>query len=137
LEHAFVHRTFDGQPRRLSVAESVADYNRSLFSLGVVLIELALGEPIEKLRGRVTIDCEGNTWESPADLVHTTAVDCLGRVYSSQELAYGDAVERCINGLRLTDIPKDLNDPRYKNEVQVKIVSALERNLAVRNDSRP
>jgi len=138
LEHAFVHCTFDGQPRRLSVAESVADYNRSLFSLGVVLIELALGKPIEKLRGRVTVDCGGNALESCADPVRTTAVDCLGRVYSSQALAYGDAVERCINGLRLAEpIPKDLNDPRYKNEVQVEIVSALERNLAVRNDSHP
>ena len=136
LEHPFVHRTFDGQPRQISAAESVADYNRCLFSLGVVLIELALGKPIEELGALGTIDYHGHAQDPRADPVRTTAMNCIGYVYSKEAPAYGDAVERCINGLRLPEpIPKDLNNPQYKNEVQAKIVSVLERNLGVRNDT--
>jgi hypothetical protein len=56
----------------------------------------------------------------------------LGHVYCAEQGDYGDAVERCINGLRLPEpISRDLNDPLYKNEVQTQVVSLLERNLRV------
>jgi hypothetical protein len=133
LDRPFVRRKFaslhDTQPA--PVEFSIADYDKSLFSLGIILIELALGKRIEDLRDSERTNY-AQTQQSHIDPDYITALSWLGHVYSAEAGDYGDAVERCINGLRLPEpMSQDLNDPRYKNEVQTQIISLLERNLRV------
>jgi len=131
IEHdPFVHRIFslhsDTQPRP-AAAKSIADRDQSLFSLGIILIELALRKSIEDLR--ITYGPKERAQDDPD---FATARMCLGDVYFTQQSTYGNAVERCLHGLRLPEsITQDLNNPRFKNEVQTQIVALLEQNLEV------
>jgi hypothetical protein len=52
LDRPFIRRNFTSQPDTplTTVERPVADYDKSLFSLGIILIELALGKRIEDLQ---------------------------------------------------------------------------------------
>lgn len=143
LEHSFVRCILephgDTNPQTSDTNSAATDRDNSLFSLGIILIELALGKTIEDLRSSEKTTRDFN-FQSRDFLDYTTALDCLGHVYSTQGAAYGGAVERCIKGLRFDEpIRQDLTDLLYKNEFQAQVVWVLEWNLeiGVRRTSPP
>jgi hypothetical protein len=138
LDRPFVRRTFGpmgvqkfGPPILASDKSPVTEYDKSLFSLGIVLIELSLEQRIQDLHGSpVTFSAVG---QQPHDnLDYIAAGQRLGEVFKTEEEDYALAVACCIHGLNLPKtIPKSLEIPQYKNEVYTHVVSRLERNLKV------
>ena len=143
IDKPLVHRSFGtSQSPEVGRRPSVADYDKSLFSLGIVLTELALESPIEDLRMNSGVSsmmnppsCEpaaANELYDNED--YKTAEQRLGEVFRTEQGDYGLAVERCIHGVDLPNsIPKRLDHPQYRDEVYVRIVSLLERNFEVWN----
>jgi len=136
LDRPFVRRTFSpigvqkSEPSVLASDESpVTEYDKSLFSLGIVLIELSLEQRIQDLRGsQVTCSAVGQQLHDNPDYI--AAGQRLGEVFKTEEEDYGLAVARCIHGLNLPKtIPRSLESSQYKNEVYTHVVSLLERNL--------
>lgn len=99
-------------------------HNQSLFSLGVILVELWYGQRLEDLR----IETDGNGIGGANDMTdYVTARRLISEISEDAGEKYGDAVRRCINGLdhRFSSLEKD----DFKNEVHIKVVSPLVENL--------
>lgn len=98
--------------------------NQSLYSLGIVLMELWYGQRLEDLR----IGTDGIGIGDVTDMTdYMTARRLIGAIPEDAGEKYGDAVRRCINGLdhRSSSLEKD----DFKNEVHMKVVSPLVENL--------
>jgi len=143
LEKPFVSRTFGSQKcSAVSSKSPVVDYDKNLFSLGIILIELSLQSCIEDLRDhswdqsdRISPVVGGQPHQLCDNPDYITATQRIGEVFRAEQEDYGLAVQRCINGLSLPDEPitKSLDNLQYKNEVHTNIISLLERNLKVHN----
>lgn len=100
--------------------------NRTLLSLGIVLLELWFWEKLEDIHR----SCYGDgVPTSTTDTgAYVIADELITHLYNDALENYGDAVRRCIRGLdhRETDLEKD----DYKREVCEKIIGPLEENLA-------
>ncbi|KAF8536481.1 hypothetical protein BDD12DRAFT_890141 [Trichophaea hybrida] len=143
LDKPFVCRTFGSNQGSTSFNTNkspVADYDKNLFSLGIVLIELSLQSCIEDLRDlswsqedqdRISPVIETHPDQLCDNPEYITANQRIGEVFKTEQEDYGLAVQRCINGMRLPDetITKSLDNLQYKNEVHINIISLLERNL--------
>ncbi|KAF8253414.1 hypothetical protein K440DRAFT_657368, partial [Wilcoxina mikolae CBS 423.85] len=115
LDKPFVCRTFGSQQGSTSFNTNkspVADYDKNLFSLGIILIELSLQSCIEDLRdpswGQEDLDRISPVVEThPNQLCdnrdYITANQRIGEVFKTEQEDYGLAVQRCINGMRLPD----------------------------------
>ncbi|KAA8901720.1 hypothetical protein FN846DRAFT_908903 [Sphaerosporella brunnea] len=104
-------------------------YEKSLFSLGIVLIELWFEEPLEKLRAHPD-DCQDDN----AD--YETAKQRVGELLRLAGEDYGLAVSRCINGVRkgpgkFSATKSTLDDEGFKNDVHENVVCLLQKNLEV------
>lgn len=98
--------------------------NQSLYSLGIVLMELWYGQRLEDLR----IETDGNGIGDVTNMTdYMTARRLIDEIPEDAGEKYGDAVRRCINGLdhRSSSLEKD----DFKNEVHMKVVSPLVENL--------
>jgi hypothetical protein len=149
LDKPFVCRTFgsqQGSSASNTNKSPVADYDKNLFSLGIILIELSLQSCIEDLRDpswdqgdvdRISPVVGNQPHQLCDNPDYITATQRIGEVFRTEQEDYGLAVQRCINGLSLPDetVTKSLDNLQYKNEVHVNIISLLERNLKVHNHS--
>ncbi|KAF8243860.1 hypothetical protein K440DRAFT_663845 [Wilcoxina mikolae CBS 423.85] len=104
-------------------------YDKSLFSLGIVLIEIWYERHIHELRDPSQANIPFNE-----NAAFDTAVRSVGSIFSTAGDLYGLAVSRCLNGLNRPIEStqagrRDLQNSKFKNEVQSDIVSLLERNL--------
>ncbi|KAI5784461.1 hypothetical protein FPQ18DRAFT_353147 [Pyronema domesticum] len=100
---------------------SIVWYNKCLFSLGLVLLELWFGQRFEDLCASKSLDCEDeNTKYASASILIKTVQEEAGQMYES-------AVRRCIKGI---DHPEsNLENDGYKNQVHEQIIRELEDNL--------
>lgn len=144
VDRPFIHKSFsnssstlqDGNVLCATPSKSVVNHDRNLFSLGIILIELALQTVIENIKPRIprtsTISATSSSELTGDFKYYTAARDCIGEIFDLEQENYGNAVQRCIQGLSLpVNLEKDLENLTYMNEVQVNIISLLEKNLKV------
>lgn len=97
--------------------------NQTLFTLGVLLIELWYGKPLDDVRGVVGIqDATQPAWCTAIRLVDSRLKYEAGALYTQ-------AVRRCVR----YDFDRDstsLNDEDFQQTVYEKVVLVLEKNLA-------
>ncbi|KAH7234152.1 hypothetical protein B0J15DRAFT_539082 [Fusarium solani] len=70
--------------------------NKTIFTLGVILIELCLKTPFEELRQTLHDELRGQAVSAPILDQYDTAIDRLDDVYREAGDSYGNAVQRCI-----------------------------------------
>ncbi|KAK6838009.1 hypothetical protein PG987_006290 [Apiospora arundinis] len=126
--------------------------NHAIFSLGIVLLELALGKRLSSMRKPTTTTTitTSATEEGPhqqesgllgeADrrrdllLDYDTALQHLSVVNTEMGPYYHDAVRRCIK-CEFMHPTLDLEDDEFRQEVYKKVVALLEKNLKDMNSS--
>ncbi|KAF8539020.1 hypothetical protein BDD12DRAFT_925468 [Trichophaea hybrida] len=119
----FVRRMFPPQ-HVSSTSESYPLTNliacdKSLFSLGIVLVELWFGECIENLQGSHSAAFDNSA-------AYETAQDKIGKIMREAGEAYGLAVSRCLGTMQ-----GSLDDIAFKNKAHSEIVCLLEKNYEV------
>jgi hypothetical protein len=110
-------------------APALMEYDKSLFSLGTVLIELWYPIPIQDLRTHHS-QCQ------PEDADYQTAQQHIGELVRDAGPNYGFAVSYCSNGgkfgARSANVSKYVfDDVSFKNAVQENVVCLLQKNLEV------
>ena len=111
--------------------------NRTIFSLGVVLLELALGKRIRSLRKPPTTGLHSPDEASgQRDILfdYQTALQHLDKVSPEMGTYYYDAVRRCIK-FEFMHPTFDLEDEEFRQEIYRKVVALLEKNLKDMNSS--
>lgn len=108
---------------------ALMEFDKSLFSLGIVLMELWFEKPLKDLR----IDQNQPSSEN-AD--YETAQQRIGYLFGEAGQNYGLAVSHCINGLKGRavkgkPIKSFLDNDDFKNDVHENVVGLLQRNLEV------
>ncbi|KAF8247167.1 hypothetical protein K440DRAFT_661567 [Wilcoxina mikolae CBS 423.85] len=126
VDKPFVRRIFERPLRPLVITETptekpIVEYNKSLFSLGVVLIELLFQQPIE------TLIAAGSPPND--DSIYAAATQKLGDIYHLAGEKYGHAVWRCLKGLSRQTNSISLDCPDFRNAVHEDIICLLENNL--------
>ena len=103
---------------------SLVKYDASLFSLGIVLVELWFGECIEDFPEypRATAHHEVSSNDNAE---YQTADILLRKINQNEGLIYGNAVRRCIRGLDCT--ATSLEEDELKNKAHSHVVYELER----------
>ena len=108
-----------------SATTRYAPRNKILLSLGIVLMELCLGKPLEDMK--IAGDCVINMDEASRQL--TTARRQLFRIYGKAGENYGDVVERCLECP--FDVPEaKIEDEEFEKEVFHQIVTPLSVDLS-------
>lgn len=150
IDQPFVRRMF-GSSEALVPLEQITpppqenvlpEYNKSLFSLGIVLTELWFERRIEELRTQPSQALASNTQDSTSYIPtmdhadYATAQQCIGKLNTYAGDKYGLAVSRCIDGLNRPGEPprasqNTLDNEVFKNDVYINIVCLLEKNLEV------
>ncbi|KAF1941763.1 hypothetical protein EJ02DRAFT_191853 [Clathrospora elynae] len=128
-EHPFVYRRLPSSPGSLSVSTSQqAAYrvirNQTLFTLGILLIELLYGKPIEELQTPRDLDCQGTpgiAWCTAERLIKEELEFEAGPRYL-------DAVRRCIR-CDFNRKESSLDDKDFQQAVFDGVVAPLERTL--------
>ncbi|KAF8248393.1 hypothetical protein K440DRAFT_626275 [Wilcoxina mikolae CBS 423.85] len=110
-------------------APELMEYDKSLFALGIVLIELWFEKPLKDLR----IDQNQSNGD---DADFETAQQRIGYLFSHAGEDYGLAVSHCINGLKGRavkgkPIKTFLDNEDFKNDVHENVICLLQRNLEV------
>lgn len=128
FEHPFVYRKFastgSSQASSMQGAASRVIRNQSLFTLGILLIELLYGKSIEELQSPRDLDCQGTP-----GVVWCTAVRLIEEEIEYEAgPRYLDAVRRCI---RCDFDRKDssLDSEEFQQAVYIKVVAPLEKTL--------
>lgn len=123
-DQAYVSRSFPATPELTGHEKKfLGPRNKTLFALGVVLIELSLGSTIETLR-----DPDDPLGPDGVPNIHTTwytANRLIDEVYDENGKRYGDAVRRCINcdfDMKSTT----LDDEAFSQAVYNGVVAQLE-----------
>ena len=105
-DRPYVSRSFasnrDG-PQKISTGLKTDDVfnsqivNKSLFALGIVLIELCFNKPLEDLCAKVR-DPDLTPLEAPLDTadIYGVATSLIDDVYNEQGTQYGHVVQRCL-----------------------------------------
>jgi hypothetical protein len=130
FEHPFVCRKFGAQV--VSTAKTTTTSttacrvirNQTLFALGILLIELWYGKPIEELQTVPDLDCAGTpgvTWCTAERLVEHEMEFDAGKRYS-------DAVRRCIR-CNFDSKETSLNNESFQQLVYDGVVKLLEKTL--------
>ncbi|KAF8243707.1 hypothetical protein K440DRAFT_663936 [Wilcoxina mikolae CBS 423.85] len=133
IDEPLVRRTFQSSPPttpQSAPTPPVVQYDRSLFSLGIVLIELWFQRRIEDLRSPHQLDND----DENAD--YETARIRIGELMATAGENYGLAVSRSIGGLNspvgmLRPVARSLEDNIFKSEVHENVICLLEKNLKV------
>ncbi|KAH7385868.1 hypothetical protein BKA66DRAFT_569191 [Pyrenochaeta sp. MPI-SDFR-AT-0127] len=128
FEHPFVYRRFSSKPTPDNAVAQRAHCrvirNQTLFTLGILLIELLYGKSIEELQSRRDLDCDGTpgvAWCTAERLIEDEIEYEAGPRYL-------DAVRRCI---RCDFNRKDssLDDEDFQRAVFDGVVAPLEKTL--------
>ena len=126
--HPFVSTSIQDQHNLLGsqsgdyFPENPAIRNATVFSLGVLLIELALRKPFDDLMIPADLNPDGSKHPASDFFAATRLLD---RVYEEQSEGYGDAASRCIRcdfGQRKAD----LDDAAFAGAVYEGVVAVLE-----------
>jgi len=106
---------------------SLAQCNKTLFSLGVVLLELWFWKSLDELeRDALSGIPESSGWTS-VERSFETANRMLEKLRTDALHKYSDAVRRCIQGLEHPQTCLSKDD--FKKEVYRKVVCPLEENM--------
>ena len=119
VRHAF---TPDSVPEA-SIESHTIDCNLSLFSLGIVLIELFFWRSLESFQASEPQDCHGTSDRAR----YTAAKRLINAVYEGAGDNYGIITQRCIECLDHRDTRMENNE--FKNKVYHKVLQPLEKNL--------
>ncbi|KAK7960745.1 hypothetical protein PG988_011959 [Apiospora saccharicola] len=147
-DHAFVSKRLPerDQPKSLDDGHQPNNtsgiiQNSTIFSLGIILLELALGKRLRSLRKATTAtvtDEESlltqNVERRDLLLDYQTALQHLNAVHIEMGPNYHDAVRRCIK-CEFMHPTLDLEDDGFRQEVYGKVVALLEANLKNMNSS--
>ena len=127
LEIPVVHQAFTPEPSvsTASIEPHIIHCNLSLFSLGIVLIELWFWRSVESFQ--VNEHQAYDPWEASDTARFTTAQRLVPILYEDAGDIYGDTVRRCIVGLDHMDSKLENNE--FKNEAYLKVLQPLEKHL--------
>ena len=130
LEKPLVHRTFvsDNTTPELLVESRLIRCNQSLFSLGIILIELWFWKSMESWQAQDGSAQVGGGM-TPSTVEYLTAVRVIEELYGDAGEDYCDVVRRCITGLDHRETRLEIDE--FKNEVYLKVVQPLEEHLQV------
>ena len=140
IDHPYVSRSFEPQDQidlDPSSSKDAADFcssliiKKSLFALGIVLIELCLNKPFEDLcaeaRHRDTPAPDGPP--STAE-TYSVATSLIEAVYDEQGLQYGFVVQRCLRcEFGVQDSKKQLDFDSFRALVYEGVLAPLEDDL--------
>jgi len=137
LQTAALHSSHQNASQSFTTS-ALAPVEQSLFSLGIVLVELWFEHPIEELRIQHYQTNDFQITDSD-NIDYQTAKQLIGELLASAGLEYGLAVSNCIDGLnslqglnpRIISESKSLNDCEYKDAVHTAVICRLEKNLKV------
>jgi hypothetical protein len=128
VEKPFVCRSFGTavdilgpQQIRTAKAPLAAPYDKSLFSLGIVLIELWFGKRFQDLP-----EYPKGTKDFTDDTEYLVARNLIPQLQDQAGFMYAVATRRCILGLEHPSTTLENDD--FKSEVHVNVVSELQRN---------
>ncbi|KAF8417858.1 hypothetical protein EV426DRAFT_352996 [Tirmania nivea] len=129
IENPFLHQYFippNTSSTKNSIQLSIVPCNPSLFSLGIVLIELWHWKDLQCLQRSVSTD-SSTGWDARTEFF--TALQLAKELHDEAGENYGEAVRRCIQGLDTRET--NLEQEGFKNKVYAEIVRPLEENLAI------
>ncbi|KAH7092282.1 hypothetical protein FB567DRAFT_567300 [Paraphoma chrysanthemicola] len=128
-QHPFIYRRFTtivpSQPSVTQPPSRRVIRNQTLFTLGVLLIELLYGKPIEELQTAHDLDCQGTpgaVWCTAERLIDEEIAFEAGQLYS-------DAVRRCIR-CDFNQKNSSLDDQDFQQAVFDGVVAPLEKTLS-------
>lgn len=98
--------------------------DKTLYSLGIILLELHYGKPLSEIAGDVP-----EASSDPEVQEHMRARWFVEHLARRTGVRYLNAVRRCIEGLDTDGKPRGLCQDEFKNLVQTQIVSELEEHL--------
>ena len=99
--------------------------NQSIFALGVLLIELWFGKPLDQLRDAEDLGPQ-NQVNDITDFATTSRL--VETVYKEAGSCYGEAVSRCIS-CEFEQRSSNLDTESFKQAVHSGVISQLEKNL--------
>jgi len=119
---------------KLSTISTFTQVEKTLFSLGIILMELWFEKPIEQLalKGPAQLPSQGNT--DSESIMYEIAQQRVGELLNKAGKAYGLAVWHClqpISSFHCQNTVASPADDEFKNEVYANIVHPLEQNLNV------
>ena len=129
LETPVVYQDFSSESSvsGASIESHIVHCNLSLFSLGIVLVELWFWRSVESFQADIP---QGSGPVANSDTTRfNIACMLIDKVYGDAGVNYGDIFRRCIKGLDHKEI--QLEDEGFKNEVYLKILQPLETHLEV------
>jgi hypothetical protein len=114
-----------------AIGSPLVQYDRSLFSLGIVLVELWFGKRLEDLP-EYPQALESDSGSNKDNLEYQTANQLLDTINCQEGPIYSTAVRRCIRGLdcHATSLEQD----ELKNQAHAEVVSELERHWKAYDD---
>jgi hypothetical protein len=138
IDKPFVRRAFGGskrlsQPLQTSKLDQVADYDKCLFSLGIVLIELWFGRCFPDLKSSPDMQSSSNLATGDHG-DYMAARHWTGKLTAESGESYLLAVMRCLGMSRPESsryARRSLEDLTYKIEVHETVVKTLEENYQV------
>ncbi|KAK8015819.1 hypothetical protein PG991_008707 [Apiospora marii] len=135
-DDAFVSKRMTQQDRPDPAPESSIHQkitqNSTIFSLGIVLLELALGKRLGSIRNAGKAESSSSHYGVLSD--YETALQHLDAVRFEVDQNYYDAVRRCIK-CEFMHPTLDLGDDEFRREIYVKVVELLEENCKTLNTS--
>lgn len=108
--------------------------NRSVFALGILLLELSLGKPFAELRKRLATqpasssDAPNDSSDPTEPSDFTIAGQLLDQVRDESGPGYSDAVRRCVR-CTFDTLRVDLRDALFRQAVYDGVVAPLEKEL--------
>lgn len=139
ISDAYVSRSFkpprSPQSIRQYVETDAEDFlssqiiNKTLFALGIVLIELCLNKTLKDLRSSST-DQHGDARPQSIIDVYRTAISQIDTVYDEGGTQYGYVVQRCLKcEFGIQDSKKQLDFDAFRGLVYEGVVAPLEEDL--------
>ena len=125
LKTPVVRQAFTPDPpvSEVSIESHVIRCNLSLFSLGIVLIELWFWKSVESFQPDGMQASCGAPWVTSDTARFLTAQRLIDKLYEDAGDNYGDIVRRCILGLDHKETR--LENDGFKNEVYLKVLQPL------------
>ena len=140
IDHPYVSRSFEPQAQLnpdSSSAKDEADFcsgliiNKSLFALGIVLIELCFNKPFEDLCEEARhLDTPAPEGPPSAAETYSVANSLIEAVYDEQGMQYGYVVQRCLRcEFGVQDSKKQLDFGSFHDLVYEGVLAPLEDDL--------
>ena len=131
IGNPFLHQSFvpPNAPLPESATQaSIVPCNQSLYSLGIVLVELWHWKDLQSLHAGVSAGL-GTGQDLDTRTEYFTASKLAKELHDEAGENYGEAVRRCIQGLDTRET--SLEEEEFKNKVYSEIIRPLEENLEI------